>query len=406
MNDLNNLNKKQQRAAKLGAFGERALDWKVNRDHAPILVGEPEKEIWYNVPIEEGKCGDGSAYHIYMRKGNSNKLCLFLSGGGVALNAYMAARPLTGPRMLAGLPNYHINNLRPATELMNIRAGLADTNYEQNPFREWNFLLVTYATGDFHIGDSELEYEDEETGSSCIHHFHGAANLRAAMERAKHWFPDPEQLLIAGDSAGGFAVPAVTPMILEQYYPDCRNVTVFSDSAQLLYRKWKHTVRDIWNADEPYWQGLDSYNITVDWYKALYEKYGSRLRYLYAASPRDFLLSSYMNNVVTHHYVTDAAVQEKYNMQVQRMITNLKRIIPEFGIFMYEFPNLRMGLGGTVHTCVRHEWFWLKNPMGITMAEWLLDAVNGNVYDSMNDVFYELLSENGLAYNEKKVDKK
>ena len=60
---------------------------------APILVGEPAEKVWYQVPVPEGKCGDGSDYHIYVRKGTGDKLCVFFSGGGIAINEYMAARP-------------------------------------------------------------------------------------------------------------------------------------------------------------------------------------------------------------------------------------------------------------------------------------------------------------------------
>ena len=49
---------------------------------APVLSygahhAELEEKVWYQVPIPEGKCGDGSEYHIYVRKGSSDKLCIF-----------------------------------------------------------------------------------------------------------------------------------------------------------------------------------------------------------------------------------------------------------------------------------------------------------------------------------------
>ena len=41
---------------------------------APVLVGEPAAKVWYKVPVPEGKCGDGSEYHIYVRMGSTDKL--------------------------------------------------------------------------------------------------------------------------------------------------------------------------------------------------------------------------------------------------------------------------------------------------------------------------------------------
>ena len=37
--------------------------------------------------------------------------------------------------------------------------------------------------------------------------------------------------------------------------------------------------------------------------------------------------------------------------------------------------------GGTAHTCVREKFFYLPNREGISMAKWLSDAVNGEMYD-------------------------
>ena len=77
---------------------------------------EPEEMRWYRVPLPEGISGDGSGYHTYISKGRSNNLCIILSGGGVAWNEYTAARPVTGGKVAAGLPNFYWNNLRPFNE--------------------------------------------------------------------------------------------------------------------------------------------------------------------------------------------------------------------------------------------------------------------------------------------------
>ena len=58
-------------------------------------------------------------------------------------------------------------------------------------------------------GNHDFPYEAED-GSQQILHFHGHGNFRAGMEAGKRYFPQAEKLLIAGDSAGAFAVPALT----------------------------------------------------------------------------------------------------------------------------------------------------------------------------------------------------
>ena len=112
---------------------------------------EPEPYQWYRVPVAGGKTADGSEYHIYIRKGTTDHLCVFLSGGGIAWNPYTADRPVTGGRVLAWQPNYYWNNLRPFTQVFNIGVGITDNSARLNPFRDWNFIVITYATGDMQL---------------------------------------------------------------------------------------------------------------------------------------------------------------------------------------------------------------------------------------------------------------
>ena len=123
---------------------------------------EPEPHQWYRVPVEGAKTADGSEYHIYVKKGASDHLCVFLSGGGIAWNPYTAARPVTGGKVLAWEPNYYWSNLRPFTQVFNIGIGITDNSARRNPFRDWNFVVITYATGDMHLGRNTYTYTDED----------------------------------------------------------------------------------------------------------------------------------------------------------------------------------------------------------------------------------------------------
>ena len=159
-----------------------------SRKEAPYLEGEPETGYLVPVAIPEGITGDGSEYHIYIKKGSGKNLCVFLSGGGVAWNEYTAARPVTGGKVAAGLPNYYWNNLRPFTQIMNIHAGIMEIGNPKNPFDDWNFIIITYATGIFMWGNHDFPYEAED-GSQQILHFHGHGNSGQAWRRENDIFP-------------------------------------------------------------------------------------------------------------------------------------------------------------------------------------------------------------------------
>ncbi len=342
----------------------------------------PELELrkWYRIPVEGGCTADGSDYHIYIRSGNSRSLCVFLSGGGIAWNPYTAAHPVTGGRVFAWLPNYYWSNLRPFTQIYNIGVGITGNSEKFNPFDEWNFLIVTYATGDLHLGRTRYPYTDE-AGEEQVLHFHGYENFMSAMRIGKTVFPFADRLLIAGESAGAFAVPALAEQIHQEFYPACRDVTLLSDSALLVKKHWRKTARDVWNVRPEIWKDLHGTNMTLDWYRALYKRRGEQYRYLYASSVRDYLLSAFYNDVQNKKYDTDEEMQEIFRRQLGAMIRELKKITPNFGIFLYDWKRPLLYRGGTIHTMVRQPEFYLRQHGNPSMAEWLTEAVDGHVTD-------------------------
>ncbi len=369
-------------ASKVGDFVENRIGRAIEERgfEADILPEKPAQMKWYKVPIEKGMSGDGSEYHIYVKLADPKKLCIFFSGGGVAYNEYTAARPVTGGKVAAGLPNYYWNNLRPFTQIMNINVGITDIFTDKNPFRDWSFVVITYATGDFHVGNNDYPYKGED-GEDYVLHFHGYVNFTESMKVAKSLFPNPSTLLIAGNSAGAFAVPALAGEIVDDYYPKARNITLFSDSGQLLYKNWRKTAKSIWMTKESIWKPIHGDNITLEWYKDLYEKYGDRFRYLYSSSAYDYLLSAYYNDIIRKKYKTDQEVQLDYYRQLKEMVAELKALTPDFGMFINDWKIPLITMGGTVHTSVREPHFLFFTQDGITMAKWLIDACEGKVYD-------------------------
>ena len=340
---------------------------------APILTDDPEPFHWYRIPLEKGLAADGSAYHIYMRKGTTDRLCLFFSGGGLAWNEYTAAHPITGGGLVSGKPNYYYNNLRPVTQLMNIGSGIME-NSERNPFYNWNFIVITYATGDFHIGRNDYPYTDTD-GSAQVLHFHGYTNFQEAMQKATNFFPSPDHLLIAGDSAGGFAVPALAEEIADIWYPNCTKITLLTDASLLCYDKWIHTIQDLWKADSSKYDTITSNNLTFEWYKKLISNNRGRFRCLYCGSTHDYLLSTYYNDVTKSTFEKNAEVQDAFYQQLSKMVYDLLELDPSFTFMIHNLKN-PLTHGGTIHTAVRRMWFYTPTN-GTTIAKWLEQAING-----------------------------
>ncbi len=374
--------RKQMLNKQFGDFVENSISKRiVEKDLlAPILPENPEKKTWYRVPIPMGKSGDGSEYYIYVKLADPKKLIIFFSGGGVAWDEYTAARPISGGKVAADLPNYYWNNLRPFTQIMNIDMGIMNMKDAENPFKDYSIIDITYATGDFHVGNNEFPYMGEDNEQHVLH-FNGYMNFLESMSVAKNLVPNPKKLLIAGNSAGAFAVPALTDEIISMWYKDVKDITLLSDSALLLYSKWKMTAREVWHAPAAICDRITSDNITLSWYRTLYDKYRDRVRYLYSSSTRDYVLSAYYNDVTYKKYKTDADVQSAYYNQLVEMVQELKEITPDFTMFINNWEIPIITKGGTVHTAVREPYFTKFKQDEITMSKWLFDAVNGALYD-------------------------
>ena len=337
---------------------------------------EPEPHQWYRVPVEGAKTADGSEYHIYVKKGASDHLCVFLSGGGIAWNPYTAARPVTGGKVLAWEPNYYWSNLRPFTQVFNIGIGITDNSARRNPFRDWNFVVITYATGDMHLGRNTYTYTDEDGVEQRLF-FNGYENFLMSMRIAKTLFPQADKLLIAGESAGAFAVPALAEQIHQEFYPSCHDVTLFSDSALLVNKDWKKTAREVWNVPDRTAQDIKGKNLTLDWYRAVYRRRGDQYKYLYACSTRDYLLSAFYNDLRNREYNTDERMQRIFTRQLSAMVSALLKLNPSFGIYLYDWRRPILYRGGTIHTMVRQPEFYLHRRGVPSMAAWLEEAVEG-----------------------------
>nr|MCR4744823.1 pectin acetylesterase [Lachnospiraceae bacterium] len=102
---------------------------------------------------------------------------------------------------------------------------------------------------------------------------------------------------------------------------------------------------------------------------------------LYSSSIYDYLLSSYYNDIKNKKYETNEEIQQEFYEQLKLMVSELKDITDKFTIFLNDWKIPLITMGGTVHTSVREHYFTLFTQDGITMSNWLHDAVNGRIYD-------------------------
>lgn len=163
--------------------------------------------VWESLRFDaaDGKaiCLRGDPYRVEIRRGSSNKVMLYLEGGGACWNdqtcwqaptAKLTADPLFG-------------------------AGIFEFDHPDNPFRDWNIVYAPYCDGSVFGGDAVADYDGKPT------YHHGLQNLSAAVTAMRDAFPAPELIAVAGSSAGGygtFSGYGVTRVA----YPDAPIVTI------------------------------------------------------------------------------------------------------------------------------------------------------------------------------------
>ncbi len=153
-------------------------------------------------------CLGGTPFQVNVRRGTSNNVLLYLQGGGACWNAATCW----------GTP------IAKATSESGIGSGLGalDGDNPANPFADWTVVFGSYCDGSVWSGDNALQYGGRQT------YHHGLQNLSAAVSLMQREFPNPDQIIVAGESAGGygtFAGYAVTRLA----YPD-KPILVLNDS--------------------------------------------------------------------------------------------------------------------------------------------------------------------------------
>jgi Pectinacetylesterase len=102
--------------------------------------------------------------------------------------------------------------------------GIFDQSNPDNPLADYSFVYADYCTGDVHLGDVTREYSPELT----VEH-KGFVNATTALAHLVEHYPDADQVVVAGVSAGSIAAPVYAGLVSDAL-PDAQ-VTVLADAS-------------------------------------------------------------------------------------------------------------------------------------------------------------------------------
>ena len=327
----------------------------------PELEGSPIEGEWYQVTPDDAIASDGSEWHGIFRKGSENKVVVYFFGGGVSI---------TGETSEGGTDFF-------ATTMVGqdfVAQGGIGSTIDENPFKDWTFIVIPYASGDFHAGTGEYHYE--ENGKEKVVYHNGYNNYTSYMNIVKEYIEEPDTLLITGFSAGGFATSLLADDVIE-HFPEAENITVCVDSSLILYDGWHESAVNLWKTPQEISDRLTTDNIVLDSLTALYKKRGDSVKILFDCSYRDDTLLQYQSYIDNGRMDNTKELGDRFQSDLKEMVEGLQTNIPNVGIYIWD-SGKDEETGNTQHTIISSNVFD-KLGNDISVCEWMYKAVNGDV---------------------------
>lgn len=125
-----------------------------------------------------------------------------------------------------------------------VRLGILDPGDPLNPAADFDVGYVPYCDGSAMMGDAEV---DSDGDGDADRFFRGVQNLSASLDVIAREYPEPRRIVLAGNSAGGFAVHAALPLV-RRLYPDVRIDMVNDSGVGILDPGRWEMLSGYWNA--------------------------------------------------------------------------------------------------------------------------------------------------------------
>lgn len=331
----------------------------------PELKGNPEINKWYRITPKDSKSSDGSEWHGIFKLGNDkNKVIVYFFGGGVSIT----------PKTSEGGKEFYATNMM-AQDFVTL--GGIGSDAEENPFKDWTKIVVPYASGDFHTGTGEYHYKDANGKEKIIYH-NGYNNYTLLMNEVKKYvdYENVDTLLVTGFSAGGFATSLLSDDVIN-YFPNANNITVAVDSSLLLYDDWHKSATELWKSPQEISDRLTGNNIVLDSLVALYNKRENSVKILFDCSVRDDTLQQYQAYIDDGKMGKSKEYGDKFQKDLKQMVNDLQTSIDGVGIYIWEYAT-DAETKNTQHTIISSN-FLDKLEDNKSIADWMIDSVNGNV---------------------------
>jgi len=247
-------------------------------------------------------CFTGNEFSMFTRDGSDSSLLIFLQGGGFC-------SPVSCDAAETGIPL--------------IPFGILSPSDPQNPTASYNLGYVPYCDGSGMMGDNEVDSDGDGVDDRF---FRGIQNLSASLDVIFQTYPSPDKIVLAGNSAGGFAVHAALPLV-RKLYPDVKIFVINDAGVGISTPGVLPTLFDYWNANA-FLPASCADCIGADGNLTEYHKYqlaeDDNFSLAYTSSKQDSTISALMGGAVHELELIEAVteLQAAYPKQFQGLIGN------------------------------------------------------------------------------------
>lgn len=303
-------------------------------------------------PGSDTTCADGSRPAFFERVADPERVVLYFEGGGGCWSEETCR---------FDNPDQPYRYTSDATaELLDAREGVFDFANPENPLAGHSWVYVPYCTGDLHLGDTTREY-----GDLVIEH-RGAVNAEAAMEHLVERFPEANELVVTGVSAGSVPTPLYAARLADRY-PEARVVTLGDGSGSYpddpVINGYMGTMWGVINA-VPDWPETAGYTVR-DWSVPDLYVYGGQHAPDVTFARFDF---AYDDAQVFYGALAGVAADD--------LVSLMDRI--EADIEAQGVPVASYTAPGDEHTLLWRDLVYEVEVDGVRLIDWITDLVEGS----------------------------
>lgn len=307
----------------------------------------PSQSGWQMLELDENTdCAFGTPHRFFYRPGRDlTRLLIYFQGGGACW----------GFVSCSGMFDTTVER----SELSDFR-GIFDATNPANPLRDHAVLFVPYCSGDVHVGDAVARYGDN---ARPINH-RGARNVERALRWVTTRVAAPEQIVIAGASAGAYAAVFHAPRIAA-LYPNADLVTIADSGVPLL--KDYPEILDRWGAGpvlRQAWEADAGTPLTLE-----------RAYRAAAAVPRMravVQITSDRDSVQSAFYLISGS--PAFREDSYALLDGLERDVPTIHTFI---------VAGADHGLMRTDAFYEYEAAGTRLVDWIARLVAGEPVTSV-----------------------